>query len=288
MRRRHVAAACVLLLAAPAAARAQSPSSDTLRIGLVLPDSAARTAEMQSAARGVEMGVEEAQHAARLFGREVRLVVGSDAARLVSVDGVQALAGGFTAEECRALGELADARGVPWLDVGCADDALRGAGCHAAAFHVAPSAAMLADAAAGAGGSGGRAEAWDAALEKFGADQLNQRYRARFGAAMDASAWAGWFAVKVLWESALRARSADPAALRAWMARDAAQFDGHKGRPLSFRAWDHQLRQPLYVPGDGAAAPVEAPRAPPGAEVDSRALLDQLGTPAAKTECRWR
>lgn len=286
MRLRATIAACVLLLAAPAA-RAQSPPADTLRIGLVLPDSAARTVEMRSAARGVEMGVEEARHAARLFGREVRLVTGSDAARLVSVDGVQALAGGFAVDECRALGELADARGVPWLNVGCADDALRGAGCHAAAFHVAPSAAMLADAAAGAGVPGGRAEAWDAALERFGADQLNQRYRARFGEPMDASAWAGWFAVKVVWESALRARSTDPAALRAWMARDAAQFDGHKGRPLSFRAWDHQLRQPLYVAGDGTAPPAEAPRAPPGAEADSRALLDQLGTPAARSECRW-
>ena len=50
-------AALVLLPAAsflhPHTAYAQQPNGDTLRIGLVLPDSAARTAAMRSAARGV-------------------------------------------------------------------------------------------------------------------------------------------------------------------------------------------------------------------------------------------
>ena len=40
----------------------------------------------------------------------------------------------------------------------------------------------------------------------------------------------------------------DGAALAAFM-EGAPPFDGHKGEALTFRRWDHQLRQPLYVAG---------------------------------------
>jgi hypothetical protein len=90
----------------------------------------------------------------------------------------------------------------------------------------------------------------------------------------------------MLWESALRARSAEPAALLRYLESDAAQFDGHKGRPLSFRSWDHQLRQPLYVTAPSADASVEVPRGQPGAGESSRDVLDRLGTPREKSECR--
>jgi ABC-type branched-subunit amino acid transport system substrate-binding protein len=271
-------------------ARAQQPGGDTLRIGFVLADSAARTAEVRSGARGVRMGVEEAARSASLFGRTVQLVEGADAARLVDEGRVQALLGGFATGECEALAAVAERKGVAFLSLGCNADVLRGPACRQAAFHVAPSAAMLADAAAQAGVANGRAAAWDARLERFGADQLNQRFRARFGEEMDSQGWVGWFAVKVLWESTLRSRSTQPVMLLRYLQGDAAQFDGHKGRPLSFRRWDHQLRQPLYVAAPGSAAgsaPVEVPHAAPGSEEPSRDLMDRLGTPQSRSACRF-
>ena len=290
----RASALLAVLLAAPLTfvgdARAQQPGGDTLRIGLVLPDSAARTADARSAARGVRMGVEEAARSASLFGRAVELVEGADAARLVDQGRVQALLGGFATEECEALAAVAERKGVAFLSLGCDADVLRGAGCRQAAFHVAPSAAMLADAAAQAGVADGRAATWDARLERFGADQLNQRFRARFGEEMDSQGWVGWFGVKVLWESTLRSRSVQPVMLLRYLQGDAAQFDGHKGRPLSFRRWDHQLRQPLYVAAPGSPAdapPVEVPRAAPGSEETSRDLLDRLGTPQSRSACRF-
>jgi hypothetical protein len=267
------------------AARAQQPAADTLRIGLVLPDSAARTAQMHGAARGARMGVEEAARSAALFGRAVVLVEGADAEQLVRRERAAALLGGFETGECQALAGAAERLGVVFLDLGCGADALRGAGCGANAFHVAPSAAMEADAVAQAGGVDGRVVAWDARLERFGADQLNQRFRARYGEGMDSQGWVGWFAVKLLWESTLRARSAMPGALAAYLRSGAARFDGHKGRPLSFRPWDGQLRQPLYVTRAASPDVIEVPRATPGDEASSSDVLDRLGTPRERSEC---
>ncbi|HKP75494.1 MAG TPA: ABC transporter substrate-binding protein [Longimicrobiaceae bacterium] len=288
MRRFLASAALLFPLAAPfvrsPGAAAQQPGGDTLRIGLVLPDSASRTPEMRSTARGVQLGLEEAGRSAALFGRAVVLVESADAEVVLEHGRVQALLGGFAAEECEALAAAAERGHVLFLDLGCGADALRGERCGAAAFHVVPSDAMRADAVAHAGVADGRAEAWDARLERFGADQLNQRFRARFGEGMDSQGWVGWFAVKLLWESTLRARGTDPAALARYLSSDAAQFDGHKGRPLSFRTWDHQLRQPLYVTAS-SVDPVEVPRASPGADVASRDLLDRLGTARERSQC---
>jgi hypothetical protein len=75
---------------------------------------------------------------------------------------------------------------------------------------------------------------WDATLEKFGAGQLNARFHAAYNVPMTAMAWAGWFAVKVLWESAARTRSARASDIQAFLASPRAHFDGHRGTPLRF------------------------------------------------------
>jgi hypothetical protein len=92
----------------------------------------------------------------------------------------------------------------------------------------------------------GPGELWQASLESFGAAQLNQRFRARFNAPMSSMAWAGWMAVKIVTESALRTRSNEPRVLAKYMLDSTTRFDGHKGRPLSFSLLDHHLWQPVY------------------------------------------
>ena len=53
-------------------------------------------------------------------------------------------------------------------------------------------------------------------------------------------------------------------------------FDGHKGRPLTFRKQDHQLRQPMYLaqartatPGESDASRVEVIAEVPRGELDA-------------------
>jgi hypothetical protein len=88
---------------------------------------------------------------------------------------------------------------------------------------------------------------WHPDLERFGAEQLNQRFEARFHQPMDGDSWAGWAAVKALSELALRnPRLARPELPERLVA---LRFDGHKGAPLGFDAADHVLRQPIYRVG---------------------------------------
>lgn len=256
-------------------------SRDALRIVFVTAPGAAAA----SAARGVTLGVEEAARTGELVGRRIELVTVDS---IGAADGaVGGWIGGFDEAACRALADRAASSESIFINVGCRADTLRGDACKRNVFHVEASERMYADALAAREDDAARAtEAvlWHPSLERFGAAQLNDRFRARFGAQMDGAAWAGWMAVKVLWEASLRARTAEGAGIRAYLERQSTQFDGHKGWPLSFRAWDHQLRQPLYLVADGGvAAEVPARR---GENESSRDLLDRLGADASATACR--
>ena len=78
---------------------------------------------------------------------------------------------------------------------------------------------------------------WHPDLERFGAEQLNQRFRRRFGIPMDEQAWRGWVAVKIAAELVLRSPAgSDPAAALTTMS-----FDGQKGEQLRFDPRDHHL-----------------------------------------------
>jgi ABC transporter substrate binding protein (PQQ-dependent alcohol dehydrogenase system) len=100
---------------------------------------------------------------------------------------------------------------------------------------------------------------------------------------MKSGAWSAWMAVKVLWESSLRVRSGEAGKLIEYLNRHATQFDGHKGTPLSFRSWDRQLRQPLYVISDSDVIEVPAAAKP---DETVRDALDRLGTRVAESQCR--
>jgi ABC-type branched-subunit amino acid transport system substrate-binding protein len=257
-------------------------AAEPLRLALMLGPGAASLASAQ----GVTLGAEEASRTGALIGRSMeiqRLADLAEAERWARSPGAGALIGGSDDGSAAALGDLAAAAGILFVNLGARADALRGADCRASTFHVEASEAMYRDAARAGGNSAGAAVLWDAGLERFGAGQLNDRYRARFGGAMDGAAWAGWIAVKALWEASLRSSSSDPGQIRAYLERDATQLDGHKGWPLSFRGWDHQLRQPLYLVADGRVVSEVPERT--GEEGSSRELLDRLGVGPAASTC---
>jgi hypothetical protein len=288
-RRSFVRRAALVAAAVPAASWRMSgwlaAAPAPLRIGVL--SSSAPSDATTARTLGIQLGVDEARHAAALFGGSLELVPVTSST--LAERELSAVVGGDDLESCVTLIHAVDAAGIAFMNVGCANEMLRGADCRATTFHVIPSDSMYRDALKQSQApAGSTATAWDPSLTRFGADTLNERFRAQFKRTMTADAWLGWLAVKILWESSLRARSTDARMLMHYMARDGVQFDGHKGRPLSFRAWDHQLRQPVYVVEASAAAPARPIREMPASEAAdvSRDVLDRLGTPAARSACR--
>jgi len=126
---------------------------------------------------------------------------------------------------------------------------------------------------------------WHHTLEKYSARDLNNRYRRRFGERLDGASWSAWAALKLVGEAMLRAGTT-PQALLEYLEAD-PPFDGHKGRPLTFRKWDHQLRQPMYLAQAKKAAPGES--GPSGVEVIAevpRGDLDAIVLPPKEGDCR--
>ncbi len=96
-------------------------------------------------------------------------------------------------------------------------------------------------------GSGYQATAWEATLDAYGARELNERYAARWNMPMDAPAWAGYQVVKIFFEAATFGGATDGEGLVAYFENPNSVFDIWKGIGVTFRPWDHQLRQPLYL-----------------------------------------
>lgn len=88
---------------------------------------------------------------------------------------------------------------------------------------------------------------WEAGLVEGDAGSINEAYRSRTGELMEASAWAAYAAILLTFEAASAGAAADTGSLIEFLTNTNMTFDLGKGVGLSFRHWDHQLRQPLYM-----------------------------------------
>jgi ABC-type branched-subunit amino acid transport system substrate-binding protein len=220
-------------------------------------------ADRDIASRGALLAAEEAARAAELLGfrLELRVRDPGHAAALID-EGACALIGGLDAPTRAALSDLAEARGVPLLTTRAPGDAGDDEPLRAHVFHVASGprdrrAALerwRAREGSASVGKVGKVEVadWHPSLARFGAEQLNQRYRERFGVSMEPLAWTSWMAVKAAAEAVLRGAGL-PEQAPADLSRRLATlgFDGHKGTRLRFRPDDHRLHQPLYAIAGG-------------------------------------
>lgn len=137
---------------------------------------------------------------------------------------------------------------------------------------------------------------WEATLSTDGAADLNSRYLGRFGLSMDPSAWAAYAGIKIMAEAAVKAGSTESADLIKYMQDAQNQFGIGKGTGTSFRPWDHQMRQPLYLIKTNRdfkdsvtlldLAELESVLPPSGNfTVSVVQRLDQLGIGEADSEC---
>jgi ABC-type branched-subunit amino acid transport system substrate-binding protein len=143
-------------------------------------------------------------------------------------------------------------------------------------------------AAAGEAKGAYRAEAWEATLDSYGATQLNMRFEQRFHAPMDAASWAAYQGIKILYDTFTAGGATTSNAIVAFFENSTTVFDVWKGIGTSFRPWDHQLRQSLFLAHlekDGSVTLVgELPAIyRPGTSPIER--LDQLGDLKGTSRC---
>jgi ABC transporter substrate binding protein (PQQ-dependent alcohol dehydrogenase system) len=134
------------------------------------------------------------------------------------------------------------------------------------------------------GANGLMAVAWHPQWERNGGPQLSRRFAKIASRPMTGQDWAAWMAVRAV-VAALVASPKASAGDQLKSLRSGQVFvDGFKGPRLSFRAWDGQLRQPLFlshVDGVVGTAPLDGVLHP-------KEVLDTLGVDEQESACKAR
>jgi ABC transporter substrate binding protein (PQQ-dependent alcohol dehydrogenase system) len=123
---------------------------------------------------------------------------------------------------------------------------------------------------------------WHPALEQWGATQLQNRFRRLAGRPMRTLDYDAWVAVRSVGEATTRSRSAAASPAIAYLKSPEFELAAFKGRKLSYRPWDGQLRQPIVV----ATAKLPVTVSPQPGFLHQFTELDTLGIDKPETSCR--
>ncbi|MDP4026202.1 ABC transporter substrate-binding protein [Methylobacterium sp. NEAU 140] len=125
---------------------------------------------------------------------------------------------------------------------------------------------------------------WSPVLETWGAAQAQNRFRRLAGRLMRPLDYQVWMAVRTVGDAATAKKTSDPAVLVPYLTDPAFGLPAYKGVSLSFRPWDHQMRQPVIVVQPKALVSV----APEQGFLHQRTPLDTLGVDQPETTCRFK
>jgi ABC transporter substrate binding protein (PQQ-dependent alcohol dehydrogenase system) len=126
------------------------------------------------------------------------------------------------------------------------------------------------------------ATAWHPSHEQWGAVQLQNRFKDQAGRWMQEVDYGAYLAVRAIGEASVRSKSNQVPVIRDYLFSSHFALQGYKGMPLSFRAWDGQLRQPVLLAAPRslvAVAPIEGFLHP-------KSELDTLGYDQPETSCK--
>lgn len=132
------------------------------------------------------------------------------------------------------------------------------------------------------GSAGLRPVSWDPNSESWGGTQLQDRFVRMAHRRMTPLDMQAWTAVRMIGEAASRTKSADPATIAQDIKSPDFGVAAYKGRKLSLRDWDWQLRQPILL-SDGRTIVSISPQ--PGF-LHQTTELDTLGFDRPETECK--
>ena len=134
------------------------------------------------------------------------------------------------------------------------------------------------------GANGLVATAWHPQWDRSGGPQISRSFQRLAKRPMQSADWAAWAAVKAVAAVLVDDPRANIAQQLKALRSGAVYFDGFKGPRLSFRPWDGQLRQPLFLshvdgvvgiaPLDGVLHPTE--------------VMDTIGVDEKESKCKQR
>ena len=134
-------------------------------------------------------------------------------------------------------------------------------------------------------GSGGLVPlAWHPSWERYGAPQLSHRFQKLSNKQMASQDWAAWMAVKSFATALDEEPKANLAQLLHNLRSSKTTLDGFKGTALSFRPWDGQLRQGIFMAHGQAVAGM----APVEGVLHPKDILDTLGADEPESQCKRR
>lgn len=126
------------------------------------------------------------------------------------------------------------------------------------------------------------ATSWHRTHEQWGAVQIQNRFRVLANRQMQEQDYAAYLAVRAIGEAVTRTRKVDAPSVKAYLFSERFKLQGYKGRPLSFRDWNGQLRQPVLL-----AAPTSLVSAPPlEGFLHPKNELDTLGYDQPEIQCQ--
>lgn len=134
------------------------------------------------------------------------------------------------------------------------------------------------------GAAGLVAVPWHPMWERNGGPQLSRRFAKEHQRPMTGHDWAAWIAGRAVATTLVDLPKASIAQQLKALRGGPVAVDGFKGPRLSFRAWDGQLRQPIFlshVDGVIGTAPLDGVLHP-------KEVMDTLGVDEAESTCKQR
>jgi ABC transporter substrate binding protein (PQQ-dependent alcohol dehydrogenase system) len=123
---------------------------------------------------------------------------------------------------------------------------------------------------------------WHRTHEQWGAVQIQNRFQEQAGRWMEEEDYGAYLAIRAIGEAATRTQSAEIKVVKEYILSDQLALQGYKGRALSFRSWNGQLRQPVLL----AAARSLVSVAPLEGFLHPQTDLDPLGFDQPETQCK--
>ncbi len=126
------------------------------------------------------------------------------------------------------------------------------------------------------------ATSWHRTHEQWGAVQMQNRFKEHTGRWMEEEDYGAYLAVRAIGEASVRSQSNQLQPVKDYLLGERFALQGYKGKPLSFRPWSGQLRQPVLLAAPRSLVAV----APLEGFLHPRSELDTLGYDQPETKCQ--